>query len=330
MEYQEKFDLNSENSIQFGQNIDILITSDTSSNIERSQKVRNLISNSFKGITIIIDSNRQQDKFSLQVFDENKECLGNLPESIIIPNLRQFFKRSLLFETHKIHRSNICIDITSMPHILIFSLAKIFIKEVRPRNLFATYTEPKFYKRKVKERLETCIDDEDYDLYEEILGLNYNVNGFSRRKRMDDDLLVASLGFERQRLLALFDRIEPKGGLIPIVGFPSFKPGWNITAINMNYKVIEDAQAEGFIKSCESSSPFGIYTRLKEIYTKKSDTYNIMVAPFGTRPNCLGAAIFTLRHKDCQLIYDFPIEKNFRSEGADCTYFYILSCFLLD
>ncbi len=330
MEFQEKFELNSENSTIFGENIDILITSDTSSNKERSHKVRNLISGSFKGITLIIESNRQQDKFSLQVLDENNESLGELSESIIIPSLRQFFKRSSLFEKYKIHRSNICIDITSMPHILIFSLTKIFVKEVKPRNLFATYTEPKFYKKKIKERLDTCMDDEDYDLYEEILGLNYNVNGFSRRKRLDDDLLVASLGFERQRLLALYDRIEPKGGLIPIVGFPSFKPGWNITAINMNYKVIEDARAEGYIKSCESSSPFGIYSCLKEIYSKKSDDYNILVAPFGTRPNCLGAAIFALRHKDCQLIYDFPIEKNFRSEGADSTYFYILSSFLIE
>lgn len=330
MEYQEKFEINIENSTNFGENIDILITSDTSSNKERSLKVRNLISGSFKGITLIIKSNRQQDKFSLQVLDENNESIGVLSETIIIPSLRQFFKGSSLFKKYKIHRRNICIDITSMPHILIFSLAKIFIKEVKPRNLFATYTEPKFYKKKIKEQLDTCIDDEEYDLYEEILGLNYNVNGFSKRKRLEDDLLVASLGFERQRLLALYDKIEPKGGLIPIVGFPSFKPGWNITALNMNYKVIEDAHAEGYIKSCESSSPFGIYTSLKEIYTKKSDDYNILVAPFGTRPNCLGAAIFALRHKDCQLIYDFPIEKNFRSEGADSTYFYILSSFLIE
>jgi hypothetical protein len=330
MEYQEKFELNDDNGAFFGSKIDIFITSNASTNQERSLKIKNLISKGFHGITINIDSNRQQDMFSLTVNDVTGNEIFNINDAIIIPRLRWFFKQAKVFNSYAIHNSNICIDITAMPHILIFNLCKIFIKEIKPRNFFATYTEPKFYKKTKKERLDSCLDDEDFDLYEEILGLNYNVEGFSKIKRIEDDLLVASLGFERQRLLALFDKIEPKGGLIPLVGFPSFKPGWNITAINMNYKVIEDAGAEGYIISCESSSPFGIYLKLKEIYEKKSDDYNIMIAPFGTRPNCLGATIFTLRHKGCQLIYDFPIEKNFRSEGADSSYFYILSSFLID
>jgi hypothetical protein len=330
MEYQEKFELDDSNGAFFGRKIDIFITSRIASNQERSLKIKNLISAGFQGISIILDSNRQQDIFSLSLYDANGKELGNISNAIIIPELRRFFKQAKIFNTYPIHNSNICIDITTMPHVLIFNLCKIFIKEIKPRNLFATYTEPKIYNKTKKERLDSCLDDEDFELYEEILGLNYNVEGFSKIKRIEDDLLIASLGFERQRLLALYDKTEPKGGLIPIVGFPSFNPGWNITAINMNYKVIEDACAEGYICSCESSSPFGIYSKLKEIYNKKSDDYNIMIAPFGTRPNCLGATIFALRHKGCQLIYDFPIEKNFRSEGADSSYFYILSSFLID
>jgi hypothetical protein len=330
MEYQEKFDLNIDNAAYFGNKIDIFITSGVSTNQERSLKTRSLIGEGFNGITIYIDTNLQQDKFSLCVTDLKGNKILTQPECIITPYLRRFFKQSDVFKEYSIHNSNICIDITMIPHVLIFNLCKIFVKEIKPRNFFATYTEPKYYKKNNKEKLDSCLDDEDFDLYEEILGKNYTVDGFSKIKRIDDDLLVASLGFERQRLLALFDKIEPRGGLIPIVGFPSFKPGWNITAINMNYKVIEDASAEGYIRSCESSSPFDIYSKLKKIYNQKSDEYNIMIAPFGTRPNCLGATIFALRHKGCQLIYDFPVEKNFRSVGVDSSYFYILSSYLLD
>lgn len=217
-----------------------------------------------------------------------------------------------------------------MPHILIFNLMKIFIKELKPRNLFATYTEPILYNKIINEKNSFCFDDEEFDLYDEILGLNYSINGFSEIKRVEDDLLIASLGFERQRLLALYEKFEPKGGLIPIIGFPAFKPGWNITSLNMNYKVLEDANAEGYIETCESSSPFDIYKKINEIYNRKSDKYNILIAPFGTRPHCLGATIFALKHKGCQLIYDFPVEKVFRSIGVDKTYLYVLSTYLIE
>nr|WP_320154053.1 hypothetical protein [uncultured Draconibacterium sp.] len=327
MKYQEKFELNSVNAEYFGKKIDVFITSKGSANKVRSEKIKEHISVGFKGFTIVLDSNRDQDKFSASLFNNLNENIENLSETIIIPNLRRFFKQQNYFN---IEVSNICIDITSMPHVLIFNLCKLFIKETKPRNLFATYTEPRCYIKKIGVKTDSCLEDEDYDLYEEILGLNYNIDGFAKIKRIENDLLVASLGFEKQRLLALYDKIEPKGGLRPIVGFPSFNPGWNITAINMNNKVIEDANAEGYIESCESSSPFAIYSELKKIHEKNSDKFNIMIAPFGTRPNCLGATIFALKHKGCQLLYDFPIEKNFRSEGADSSYFYILSSFLID
>jgi hypothetical protein len=284
----------------------------------------------FNGITIFMSANKEQDKFSLNAINKENELLISVEEELIIPELRRFFKQYEIFHTYEIHKSNVCIDITSMPHVLIFNLCKIFIKEIKPRNLFAAYTEPLSYNKNTFERSCSCLDDEEFDLYDEILGLNYSVNGFTEIKRVDDDLLVASLGFERQRLLALYEKFEPKGGLIPIIGFPAFKPGWNITSLNMNYKVLEDANAEGYIETCESSSPFDIYSKLKDIYNKKSSKYNIMIAPFGTRPHCLGATIFALRHKGCQLVYDFPIEKIFRSAGVEKTYIYVLSTYLIE
>lgn len=329
MDYQEKFEVDKENGAFFGSKIDVLIVGGDYQ-LERNCQIKSLMKDGFNGITIFMNCNIEQNKFKLTIVDNQNKTIKENADLDITPYLRRFFKQDSIFETCQLHNSNVCIDITSMPHILIFNLTKIFLKEVKPRNFFATYTEPEAYNKRIKELSNYCIDEEDFDLYEEILGMNYSIEGFSKIKRVDDDLLIASLGFERQRLLALYEKVEPKGGLIPIIGFPAFKPGWNITALNMNYKVIEDSGSEGYIETCESSSPFDIYHKIKTIYNLKSGTYNILIAPFGTRPNCLGATIFALRHTICQLIYDFPIEKNFRSKGIGKSYFYILSSFLND
>ncbi len=330
MEYQDKFEINKTNGAYFGSKVDILILGGARIENDRNCQSTSLFADGFKGIIIYFETNKEQNNFSMTLVNKENTIIEKLDNKLITPGLRRFFKQHFIFNQYKIYNSNICIDITSLPHILIFSLFKVFVKEIKPKNLFAAYTEPDSYIKLNSERNNSCIDDEEFDLYEEILGLNYSIEGFSKIKRVADDLLIASLGFERQRLLALFEKVEPRGGLIPIIGFPSFKPGWNITALNMNYKVIEDANSEGYIETCESSSPFEIYSRLKSIYNQKSDNYNIMIAPFGTRPNCLGATIFALRHKGCQLVFDFPVEKNYRSNGLSKTYFYILSSFLIE
>ncbi len=116
--------------------------------------------------------------------------------------------------------------------------------------------------------------------------------------------------------------------LIPIVGFPSFVPGWNLTAIKMNFMVLRSSESFGYIENCEASSPFEIYKLLEDIFHMHVSDYDIYVSPLGTRPHCLGAALFASNFSSSYLIYDFPVEKKFRSQNVLKANFYNLTKFI--
>jgi hypothetical protein len=55
------------------------------------------------------------------------------------------------------------------------------------------------------------------------------------------------------------------------------------------------------------------YSLLEEIFHRYNGDYDIYISPLGTRPHCLGAAIFATKYSSSYLIYDFPVEKKYRS-----------------
>jgi hypothetical protein len=135
------------------------------------------------------------------------------------------------------------------------------------------------------------------------------------------------MGFDTQRLQTIHENLKPKK-IIPIVGFPSFAPGWNLTAIKMNYRVLRSSNSFDLVEPCESASPFEMFNLLKEIYHRHISEYDIYISPLGTRPHCLGTALFASHNPSVYLIYDFPVEKKFRSKDVLKINFYHLSKYI--
>lgn len=319
MIYQEKFDLNSATSGYFSKQIDILIVGlrDDSSRDERCNYVRKELKD-FKGTVFYLGTNETAESFEYEVRDAQDTLLDKQENLTLIPGLKKFLA------LQSIGSNSVCIDITCLSQPILFLIVKLLISEVKPKRLFAAYTEPKRY-LKVNKVLN---GDEEFELYDGIVGCNYSVPGFSRINRNDNEMLVAPFGFERQRLISIYENVEPKGGLVPILGFPSFVPGWDLTALYMNYKVLSDSEAEQKIKFCEAASPFAMYETLKQINSIYSHDFRLLLAPLGTRPHALGMSIFATKYRDCHLIYDFPIEKNYRSEDVLKSNIYHLSQFI--
>lgn len=319
MMYQEKFNLDHYTSDYFSNEIDILICGLRKENEqdERFNYVRVQLG-IFKGVIFNLGTDENAESLNFIVKNTDGDFVDSQTGLNLIPDLRKFLK------SNNVEKSSVCIDITCLQQPILFLLIKLLLSDVRPKKLYAAYTEPKRYKK--LQHLSS--EDEEFELYERIVGCNYSVPGFARINREDKELLIAPFGFERQRLISIFESVEPKGGLIPILGFPSFVPGWNLTALYMNYKVLADSESEQKIRYCEASSPFGIYNLLKELYEIYSSEYKILLAPLGTRPHSLGSAIFATKHRQCHLIYDFPVEKTFRSEDILKANVYHLSKYL--
>ena len=319
MIYQEKFNLAASTSPYFSSQIDILICGlrDDVDKDKRFNYVSNAL-NKFKGYKFYLGTDDNAEEFNFVIRDSIGNIVSKQDKLTLIPDLRKFLREN------KIENASVCIDITCLQQPILFLLIKLLLTDVKPKRLFAAYTEPKSYKK--NQHLANA--DEEFELYDRIVGGNYSVPGFSKISRTEQYLLIAPFGFERQRLISIYESVEPSGGLIPILGFPSFVPGWNLTAIYMNYKVPGDAGSEQRIESCEASSPFALYNLLNNLYNIYGKTYNILLAPLGTRPHSLGAAIFATRNKHCHLIYDFPVEKAFRSEDVLKANIYHLSSYL--
>lgn len=319
MIYQEKFNLDNKTAEYFSAEIDILVCGfrKDSDKDERFDHVKKLLTK-FKGLIFYLGTDENAESLDFSIISSNGDLVDTQYGLNLIPDLRKFLN------ANNVEKSSICIDITCLQQPILFLLIKLLLSDVKPKKLYAAYTEPKRYKK--LQHLGS--EDEEFELYERIVGCNYSVPGFAKINREDKELLVAPFGFERQRLISIYESVEPKGGLIPILGFPSFVPGWNLTALYMNYKVLADSESEQKIRYCEASSPFGVYKLLEELYEIYSGDFKILLAPLGTRPHSLGAAIFATKHRQCHLIYDFPVEKTFRSEDILKANMYHLSNFL--
>jgi hypothetical protein len=319
MIYQEKFELNQNSADYFSDQFDLMIMGlkKDSSRDERCSHVKAMLKG-FRGGLIYLGTNDSAEEFEYEVRDYQDNLLDKQQNLTLIPGLKRFL------QMQSISDHSVCIDITCLSHPILFLLIKTFLSEIKPRKLFACYTEPKKYLKTSR----VLTDEEEFDLYDEIVGCNYSVPGFSKINRNENELLIAPFGFERQRLISIYENVEPKGGLIPILGFPSFVPGWDLTALYMNYKVLSDAESEQKIRSCDASCPFEMYEQLAEVYKIYSKDFRLLLAPLGTRPHALGIAIFATKHRECHLIYDFPVEKDYRSESVLKSNIYHLSNYI--
>ena len=53
--------------------------------------------------------------------------------------------------------------------------------------------------------------------------------------------------------------------------------------------------------------PFAARNVLEEIYHEVRDSYNMVIGPFGTKPQTIGVFLFCLEHPKAQVVYSFPV-----------------------
>jgi hypothetical protein len=316
MSYQEKFEILNSNATYFSSQFDVLITGWRDEVDERHSRFCDMMSG-FKGKIISFDTCENSEKLSYNIKYYDGQNQKHLDKSLI-PDLQSLLLRE------RISGAYVCVDITTLKQGILFLLTNLLVNVIKPARFFAAYTEPAEYK---KRKLLAIGENEEFDLYDRIIGSSNPVPGFIKPQTPREILLIASMGFDSQRLQTIYENLKPKR-IIPIVGFPSFVPGWNLTAIKMNYMVLKGAECFDMVKTCASASPFEMYSLLNEEFQRNNRNFDIYITPLGTRPHCLGAAIFVSKNKSSYLIYDFPVEKKFRSESILKTYIYNLSKYI--
>lgn len=224
-----------------------------------------------------------------------------------------------MLESTSLANRNILIDFTGMEQPAIFYLLYCLREQKQVSRIFGLYTEPLRYKT-----LPGLLFEEIFDLTEEFVPFKA-LPGFVRPYDPDkDQLLLVFMGFEGRRFLKVFEEVNPKQRRTHAVfGFPAYQPGWQYLTLGSNQQALEASRA--VLHRAEANNPFDAYriaVRVAEIYPR----LQIVVAPIGTKPHAIGAAVFATRNQDAIITYDFPIKQRvFRTEGAGKSSLYNLT-----
>lgn len=183
-------------------------------------------------------------------------------------------------------------------------------KEAGVRSVDCLYVEPRDYEK------DTYLDtswSRDFSL-----SSSHRIAGVPGFLSTQGDLknhqvrMVAFLGYESSRLAAAAQQELDMAGWdkYAVVGVPGFAPGWEINTLANNIDEL-DVQQFCSIRYCSASSVSGALDLLRQIHNEGNrDTPHTAVAPMGTKPHGIAAAIFLVENSGFQessLLYDHPL-----------------------
>ena len=118
-------------------------------------------------------------------------------------------------------------------------------------------------------------------------------------------VLVLFLGFEPERPLAVWKHVNPAKTIALITNPPRYG--------NLNYlKYAEKnnsyllSQPSVEVSGVPSDNPYAVKKVLEAIYGSTKGAFNMVIGPFGTKPQAVGVFLFCLEHPKVQVVYSFP------------------------
>lgn len=216
--------------------------------------------------------------------------------------------------------SMVYIDITGLTHPVWAGLLRgAFLAGVPTK---VVYVEPDKYSRS-----SAPLDGQIYDLSARIAGIA-PIPGYAvfRRDLSSESVFVPLLGFEGPRLRHIIEEVQPAADkIIPVVGSPGFKPWYVFETYKGNKAALLEEGVWQAIRYAPADCPFSCFYLLASIAREYPQSY-LKIAPIGTKPHALGAVMFALTQKDrTELVYDHPIRKPGRTEGASQLHVYNVS-----
>lgn len=208
------------------------------------------------------------------------------------------------------------LDITGMTHSVWAPLIKRFLEE--DIDFAVVYVEPDKY---IKSPSPT--GGEIYDLSEKTDGIK-PIPGFASFPPEDDDFIfVPILGFEGPRFSYMVENIQPIASRIfPVIGVPGFRAEYPFFTYHGNRLTLKDTKSWRNVIFAKASCPFSLFYELLEL-SEKYNRQQIKIGLIGTKPHALGSILFRLaKPKKTEIIYDHPVRKLKRTEGAYTKYVY--------
>lgn len=135
----------------------------------------------------------------------------------------------------------------------------------------------------------------------------------------DEPVRVACLlGFEGSRLARIFEEVQVRAEHCALVfGVPAFRPGWEMNSFANNIEVTFENRVDR-IAFAGAQNPQATIDVLAEIHRGAPDG-RLLIAPIGTKPHGIAAALYACSNEGVGLIYDHPVKSAGRS-GSHATW----------
>ncbi|WP_457440406.1 hypothetical protein [Pseudomonas sp. TE3786] len=217
--------------------------------------------------------------------------------------------------------TSIVIDATTLDfaEIALILYAYQFLQR-KPRIGFI-YVEPEEYVRRAQEN--AAVYGAAFDLS----------GGFGRHQippfacmlsAKDKVHLVSFLGFEGGRLTSVLGEDDGQfyRRVTIVFGIPPFQATWDLEAFMANSRLVEVHAPS--VKFCGANNPKSAYEALRDAHDglRGANCNRLAVAPFGTKPMAIGAALYCAKHKQLRVVFDHPLRKKGRSVGVHCVHWY--------
>ena len=120
-------------------------------------------------------------------------------------------------------------------------------------------------------------------------------------------ILILLLGFESERSLAVWKHFNPSRTIALITNPPRFgKLDYLKYAHENNSYLLSQPSVE--VRDVLADSPYAVKSVLGSIYNDTRGSLNMVIGPFGTKPQVVGVFLFCLEHPKVQVVYSFPVK----------------------
>ena len=119
-------------------------------------------------------------------------------------------------------------------------------------------------------------------------------------------LLVLFLGFEPERSLTVWKHFNPSRTIALITNPPrnGILAYLEYARKNNSYLI---SQPTVEVRDVPADDPYAVRNVLEAVYHEVRDSFNMIIGPFGTKPQTVGVFLFCLEHPKAQVVYSFPV-----------------------
>jgi len=131
-------------------------------------------------------------------------------------------------------------------------------------------------------------------------------NFFGSASLEKQTILILLLGFEPERSLAVWKHYNPAKTIVLVTNPPRYgNLDYLKYARDNNSYLLSQPSVE--VRDVPADNPYAVKDMLEAIYSETRGSFNMVVGPFGTKPQAVGVFLFCLEHPKAQVVYSFPV-----------------------